>query len=440
MTVPPAMTGRSIDQLENDMIGLFKRMTAHEYDFLVLLREFDLRQGWKAYHFNHCAEWLNFKCGICLNTGREKVRVAHALWDLPLLSAAFQSGELPYSKARALTRLATPASEAGLLDYAMGATAEQVENHCRALRNVQRRESTQDANRAHNRRYLSSCKHGDGMMTISLELTEEAGDLVMKTLERAMSEREKEDRSAEHAADTSAEASGPSKSATYFARRADALVEVCQAFLAGGSGKSTSTADHYQVVVHVDEKALAGEASAEASAPKSDLPIESVRRLCCDTSLVAVTKGENGNPLDVGRKHRIVQPALRRALLARDKCCSYPGCSHTRWLDAHHVQHWIDGGDTSLENTLLLCSKHHRLLHEGGFSIKKNYKGEQYFETAQGKVISKAPVYRLQEDQGCPGISERKAVYVVNTSAEAPTPDLLQIIIRPPECRLHFAM
>ena len=93
------------------------------------------------------------------------------------------------------------------------------------------------------------------------------------------------------------------------------------------------------------------------------------------------------NPLDLGRKHRVVQPALRRALIARDRHCCYPGCAHTRWLEAHHVMHWIDGGKTSLDNTLLLCSAHHRRLHEGGFRIKPNHTGEWYFETAAGKRL-----------------------------------------------------
>ena len=153
-------------------------------------------------------------------------------------------------------------------------------------------------------------------------------------------------------------------------------MKMAQGFLAGGKGKSTCTADHYQVVVHVDEIALRGTPQVKS---KSDLPIETVRRLCCDSALVTVTENEKGDPLHVGRKHRIVQPALRRALVARDKCCRYPGCTHEKWLDAHHVEHWADGGETSLGNCLLLCSAHHRLLHEGGFRIKKDCDGEFQF-------------------------------------------------------------
>ena len=94
--------------------------------------------------------------------------------------------------------------------------------------------------------------------------------------------------------------------------------------------------------------------------------------------------GRSRPSLNLSRKHRLVQPALRRALEARDRGCRFPGCSHERWLDAHHVVHWADGGETSLGNTLLLCSRHHRLLHEGGFAIRADANGEWQFQNAKG--------------------------------------------------------
>ena len=130
---------------------------------------------------------------------------------------------------------------------------------------------------------------------------------------------------------------------------------------------------------------------------KSDLPVESVRRIACDADLVAVTRDAKGNLLNLGRKHRVVSPQLKRALLARDKCCTYPSCSHEQFLEAHHVMHWADGGETSLDNTRLICNRHHRLLHEGGFTIHKNFAGEWYFRTAEGKVLPEAPVYKPVE-------------------------------------------
>jgi hypothetical protein len=308
------------------------------------------------------------KCGIVPGTAREKIRVANALFDLPATAGAMKSGQLSYSKARALTRIATPETEQPLLDYAIPATAQQVDDHCRKLRNAKRDVSGEDARRLHSCRSLTRSVHGDGSMTISVELPRESGELVMKALEMALSVLESDGCDAERPEVIDDE--------TLQQKQADALVAVARGYLSGGESRRNCTADHYQVVVHVDEKALRGEPDENS---RSDLPIETVRRLCCDGSLVPVVEDEKGNPLNTGRKHRVVQPALKRALLSRDKCCRYPGCTHERWLDAHHVMHWADGGETSLENTILLCSRHHGLLHDGAFGIRSGPGGDWEF-------------------------------------------------------------
>ena len=100
----PIITRRSLDQLENALMSCAQRINASEYEFMVLVREFDIRQGWKAWNLNNCAEWLNLKCGITMSTAREKVRVAMGLFNLPLCSEAFADGTLSYSKVRALSR------------------------------------------------------------------------------------------------------------------------------------------------------------------------------------------------------------------------------------------------------------------------------------------------------------------------------------------------
>src|SRR5690606_209625 len=93
------------------------------------------------------------------------------------------------------------------------------------------------------------------------------------------------------------------------------------------------------------------------------LSLASARRLACDTALLTVLEDSHGNVLNVGRKTRTVSPMLRRALMIRDHCCRFPGCTESRFVDAHHIHHWCDGGETSLENLVLLCRRHHRLVH-----------------------------------------------------------------------------
>ena len=110
-------------------------------------------------------------------------------------------------------------------------------------------------------------------------------------------------------------------------------------------------------------------------------------RLCCDGTVISVVEDTHGRPLDVGRKQRTVSTSLRRALWSRDRGCSFPGCYKTRYVDAHHIHPWADGGDTSLDNLTLLCTHHHTLLHEGGFTIHRDSGGGIYFRRPDRRVI-----------------------------------------------------
>ncbi|MEO8467821.1 MAG: DUF222 domain-containing protein, partial [Gammaproteobacteria bacterium] len=198
------------------------------------------------------------------------------------------------------------------------------------------------------------------------------------------------------------------------AQQADALVAIAKRYLEGGEAAGSAAADRYQVVVHVDESALRG------GIGRADLPAETVKRLACDGSVVAVTESEDGTPLDVGRKQRTVSAMLRRALWARDRGCSFPGCDHKHYVDAHHIEHWADGGATSLDNLTLLCSHHHRLLHEGGFSVHRDAQDRLYFQRADGRVIPRFG-YRLadmrDDDEPSAEVREDRGVYLVETLA-----------------------
>jgi hypothetical protein len=299
-----ALTHKPLDQLEEDIIGLSQHINASEYEFMVLLREFDLRQGWKAYHFNHCAEWLNMKCGMSPRTAREKLRVANALFDLPALSVAFQNGDLSYSKARALTRVATPQSEQDLLRFALKANAAHVDRHCYELRNARRTLSTADANRAHRHRSLSYAPTGDGSVAINIELPEEQARLVLRALELAATVMKDSDAAYfEEGIDpadlTENDEDGSREPSQLQQQQADALVDLARSYLAGGEAKRSCTADHYQVTVHVDERALRSELNEQSESnkqSKSELPIETVRRPCCDGAIVPLVQDEAGSP------------------------------------------------------------------------------------------------------------------------------------------------
>jgi len=183
-------------------------------------------------------------------------------------------------------------------------------------------------------------------------------------------------------------------------RRADALTTMAETTLRHGPGQM-SAGERYQVVVHVTAETLTDDALADDYSDDSDgrcelddgmrLAPDTVRRIACDGSLVHITEDSAGNPLDIGRKTRAVPPALRRALQARDAGCRFPGCIHHRFVDAHHIEHWADGGETSIDNLVLLCRRHHRLMHEGGFGLEKIAEGRIRFTRPDGRVIDDHP-------------------------------------------------
>jgi len=178
---------------------------------------------------------------------------------------------------------------------------------------------------------------------------------------------------------------------TFPQKRVDALLALAeQAMSTMEEGlQPVPSADKYQVVIHIErgsehrlehshEHSHELHCSLESGAHHLPLSPATARRLCCDASLVPVLEDASGNVLNVGRKTRAIPPSIRRALQIRDHGCRFPGCCESRYVDAHHVQHWCDGGETRLDNLVLLCRHHHRLLHQEGYGIVK--RGAQRFE------------------------------------------------------------
>jgi hypothetical protein len=170
----------------------------------------------------------------------------------------------------------------------------------------------------------------------------------------------------------------------------EALVAVAELALARPEG-DRSGGERYQVVVHVDVATLAADADGRCQlADGAPLAAETARRLSCDSSVVELLERE-GRVLSVGRKRRTIPPALRRALAARDRSCRFPGCERTRFIDAHHVRHWGRGGDTSLDNLVSLCRRHHRVVHERGYAVTLGDDGDVLFVNQYGIPIANVP-------------------------------------------------
>jgi hypothetical protein len=131
---------------------------------------------------------------------------------------------------------------------------------------------------------------------------------------------------------------------------------------------------------------------------------ETARRLCCDAGIVQLVEDADGKPLSVGRKTRTIPGSMKRALLHRDGTCRFPGCTNIGFLHGHHIRHWADGGETSLENLACLCSYHHLHLHEYGFTVVVDAKAGLVFRDPRGRVIAPVPVAAAPPELGWPTI------------------------------------
>jgi hypothetical protein len=351
--------------------------------WLALIAEFDRRQGWSDSVTQSCAHWLNWKCGINLGAAREKVRVAHALEKLPLIGAAMARGELSYSKVRALSRVACCGTEATFLSIALHGTAHHVETIVRQYRRATEAAELSREARQQARRAITYHWDDDGSLVLKARLPAETGTLLLRALEVAEADAPLPDVSAETFA---------CEQPTCASRRADALGVLAESFLKHGA-EALKGGERHQIVVHVDHAALRRQDAGRCELDEGPaIPVETARRLGCDASVVTIVEDDDGEPLDVGRRTRSIPPALRRALNARDRGCRFPGCTHTRYVDGHHIHHWADGGETRLANLVSLCRFHHRQVHEGGLVVERLDDGAWRFVQPGGvALVSSAP-------------------------------------------------
>ena len=367
------------DKLGAEITELCSYIYAATYQLLVKIRKFDENEYWGVGGVCSCAHWLNFKCGIGMNAAREKVRVAHALTELPLISEAFRKGRVSYSKVRAMTRIADQTNEDYLLMIANHGTAHHVEKLVSQYRRCKRLQDVDNANETHKNRELYCFHDEDGSLVIKARFPAEQGALILKAIDMAMDAAENEE------TDVTAETSEPD---TYSTRRADALAEIAETYMQT-EPVPASTADRYQVVVHVTaETSSSPEVENAHIEGGPHVTAETSRRIACDCTVVGVIDGEQGEPLSIGRRSRTIPPAMRRALRFRDKGCRFPGCTNTRFIDGHHIKHWADGGETSMDNLVQLCRHHHRLVHEGGFDCERRRDGEFVFRDVRSMPIS----------------------------------------------------
>ena len=245
-----------LDRLGDEIAELSAHLEAATARLLDLIREFDARGGW-GNGFRSCADWLSWRIGLDLGAAREKVRVARALATLPLLAQALARGELSYAKVRALTRVATPETEARLLGVGRAGTASHVERIVRGWRCVDRKAEARETKRQHASRALHVHQDEDGTVVLRGRLEPEVGALFMKALAAAretLYQRGRGERVVTRFNDPSADPAA--ERPTMAQQQADALALLAEAALDHGLDPG-APGERYQVVVHVDATALA---------------------------------------------------------------------------------------------------------------------------------------------------------------------------------------
>jgi uncharacterized protein DUF222/HNH endonuclease len=309
------------------------------------------------------------------------------------------SGNVSYSKVREITRVACPETEDNLLMIAEHGTAQHVEKLVRSFRRCQDAEELSREARQQQARSVMWRYDDDGSLVLTCRLPAETGAQVLKAVDVALENV---------AAGTSPEP------VRFSARRADALALVAESFLSHAAMDAPGT-DRHQIVVHVAAETLRDRTSGCCEFEHGpSMAAETARRLACDASVVNLIENDDGEPLNVGRKTRTISAPLRRLLSARDKGCRFPGCANSRYIDAHHIEHWANGGETKPSNLISLCRFHHRAVHEGGIRIERLDDGALRFVKPNGKPIdSIAPAHArpLGDWRQLPVATEALAAY-----------------------------
>jgi hypothetical protein len=368
-------------RLEEDFAELQRAADLIDAERLRRLAEIDRRASYRRDGHLSAASWLASAFKVAWGAARDQVRTARALEDMPETRRALDDGELSMSAVRVLVsaREADPPafrdSEPQLVDAACIHSMQDIRRIAAYWRQAAEREAALEGQeKLRERRRLHASVTFLGMVRVDGDLDPETGETLLTALRTVL---DAESRSG----------AGPD-GRTPAQRRADALGEVCRQWL-DHADRPTIAGEKPHVAVTIGAEALR-DGAGEPSEMDHVGPVGPAvaRRVTCDASIRRVVMAGPSEPLDVGRRTPVVSPAMRRAMIARDRHCQFPGCDrpHT-WCDAHHVVHWADGGPTALPNLLLLCRRHHRMIHaRGGFRLEL-VDGRPLFRRPDGSLL-----------------------------------------------------
>ena len=352
--------------LADGMIYLRRTMDRLEFQFSRRLRLFSKRQGYVTLGFVSLISWLRRACRLMPGAAMQQSEMARNLASLPQTSSALASGDIGFHHAAVIARSVTEVGagavveeEARLVKAAHNLDPKYLSYITRRLRySIDPDGTLAHSNDQYDHRYLHLSQTLDGVFYLDARLDAEGG-ATLRTALNALEPKAVDERSGAM-------------------RRADALVEMARRQLDSGTlPEVAGQKPHLSVIASAATLAKAPGAPAADLEWSEPITADAARRLACDSSMTRVLLGPNSDPIDVGRCTRTIPPALRRALVVRDRGCRFPGCDRPAdWCDGHHLVHWMDGGETNLSNTCLLCRRHHRFVHELGWRLVWGDEGE----------------------------------------------------------------
>ena len=367
-------------RIEEDFSELHRAAELIELERLRRLAEIERRGIFARDGHLSSASWMASRHKVAWGTAKQSVRVARALDLMPLTLRALEEGDISFSAVRVLSQAREADPE--IFERAEGELVEAARIHSIGdlqkvaaywRQRVDRERSSEGEDKLRERRKLHASVSFLGMVRVDGELDPETGETLLTALRSVL--------------DAEARSRGEDDTRTPAQRRADALGEICRQWL-DRSDRPTVAGERPHITVTVDTEALKGGPGASELDHTGPVPPEVTRRIACDASVMRVVLSGSSEPLDVGRRTSVVPPAIRRAVIVRDGRCRFPGCDrpHT-WCDAHHVLHWADGGSTALPNLVLMCRRHHRMVHErGGFGLTLE-DGRPVFRRPDGSVL-----------------------------------------------------
>ncbi len=345
----------SAEEIEGDLEEIERASRALEAERLRRIAELDARSAFARDGYLSMSAWLVHRLRIGWSTASQQVRVARAFRRMPATREALSSGDVSTAAASMLVgaREANKPEfrrvEETLVQAAVGLPVRELKHAIAYWRQaVDARTVAGEAERMRELRRLYVSPALGGMVRVDGDLDPETGQHLMSALRAVLD----------------AGVRGTSDDKTAAQRRADALGEVCRQWL-DSSDRPTVAGERPHVTVTLDLASLEGRAGRRCALDDAGrIDAEDARRLACDASVSRVIVGPRSEPLEVGRRTPVVPAALRRAVVVRDGGCRFPGCDRPPgWCDAHHVEHWADGGPTAVGNLVLLCRPHHRMVH-----------------------------------------------------------------------------